>query len=601
MRKIVSIVTDKKNLFALLMLFATVSAFARLGGSGGDGFSDSDSGDDGGMLVFIIELIYYLIFLPFPWNILSIGTVIFIGYLMARGKRQQSVLNKVSKLDDIQVSQSKITSQTQRFSNFNPQEFQQKVGFAFTEMQQAWSKKEIGKIRRFISDGVYQRLNAQIMMMDALSQSNIIEGLNIIETKIVNAYTENDYELIEMKIAAHVRDKFVSEKFPRLNQSFSETFVEYWTFIRKQSASGADLYFSNKCPSCHHELPQDLGEVAVCPACGTFCNLGDYDWVLSEITLAVDYALSGQHQQNKQKITERLGAWGDLATVPQMIEDKASNAFLQIRIAAAMNDAKRVRRFSDDHFFNQFERTGGEGFLFNRLYLSSVSLVNLFEQDEFYFAVCQIMSHEQTAVIQNNKLKMQSGMMNTEYYLVLKREIEGAVNQQSVFSHKCVNCGGSVEDSLDLECPFCGQLLNNAKLDWLVYDLLSAESYRNIRARFGESLLSERQERSMETQRMRPRDYSINNLIVILACDGDLSDKEKQSLRQIARSFGYNVKRIEALWENNQVSRMAIMIPQDEKMREKSWRQIKSALDKNAWLGVKEAGFLDEVKKAYGC
>jgi len=52
----------------------------------------------------------------------------------------------------------------------------------------------------------------------------------------------------------------------------------------------------------------------------------------------------------------------------QLMEDKASNAITQILIAEALNDPKRIRRFSSDEFYNQFEPK--EKLVFHRFYLN---------------------------------------------------------------------------------------------------------------------------------------------------------------------------------------------------------------------------------------
>lgn len=563
--------------FTFICVHFSFLAIARLGGAGGDGFSGGDGDSDFEAILLILEIIFYLFLLPFPYNVISIISFLILIFWGARKKRQSTVLNQVFKIEEDAKSDTVINSELAHFHRFNRDEFIPKVEHAFKSLQSAWSQKNIASVRRFISDGVYQRLNVQITMMNQLDQTNFIDALTILQTKIVNAYREGDYDVIEVKISASIKDRFVSKKYPSLNQNFEESFSEFWTFIRKKDAQSKDLYFDQKCPSCLDVLPDDLGEVSVCPSCGTFSNLGDYDWILSEITLASDYGISSAFEGIKNRLADKILALGDRTTIPQIIEDKASNAFLQLKAAEAFRDEKRVRRFCDSSYFDRIDYSGKAPFVFNRLYLSSVSMVNLFIDEEFYTAIIYVHSHEQKVEILNDKLQQGIGIVAHENYLVLKRNKTADANKGSVYSHRCTACGGSVEDSLDLECSFCGQILNDTKRDWIVFDLLTKSEYQSNRSNYGEPMLSKRKEDKMESHGLTARDYAINNIIVLLACDGKLNDQEKNYLKNVAGSMGYNQKKIAALWETNQLSHMAIMIPEDKAMQMKSLKLMEKA------------------------
>ena len=594
--------THYKRFFLLLILMnITLMASARLGGSGGDGFSDSGGGDGGDLeaIIFIIEIILYIFLLPFPYNVIFFGLLILLVFYAARKRKQSSVLNAIQKNENGVQKESVIDRQLNQFIAFDKTSFLSKVEFAFKELQNAWCKKNISPVRRYISDGVYQRLNVQIMMMNELTQTNYIDHLNILEVKLANAYTESGYDILDVKISATIKDRFVSEKFSTLNQSFNETFSEFWTFIRKHDAKGGDLYFSQQCPSCKENLPADLGEVSVCPACGTFSNLGEYDWILSEITLASDYAMATAQSGIKNKLISRLSKLGDQTSVPQVIEDKASNAFLQIRIAEAMQDEKRVRRFCDDEFYSKLNFSSAEKFVFNRLYLSSVSMVNFYINEDFYYSVVQLNSHEQRVKVSGNKIESNTGLMAYENYLILKRSKNNEFGKGSVFSHRCSNCSGTIEDSLDLECSYCGSILNNPEKDWIVTDLLTKSEYNSRKYAYGEAIIPKRKEEKLEGHGLTARDYAINNIVVLLACDGDLNDQEKEYAKQTAGSMGYNKKKIAALWENNQVSHMAIMVPEDPKMKRKTLQLMHKAAAADGQVSEREQEFLNEIEKRF--
>ena len=81
--------------------------------------------------------------------------------------------------------------------------------------------------------------------------------------------------------------------------------LEYWSFI-KNGCKEKDLYHTNNCPNCGGDLPADGGETAKCPYCSTITYLGDYDWILSEITQSDDYFNSMLSLKNKGKFAIKI-------------------------------------------------------------------------------------------------------------------------------------------------------------------------------------------------------------------------------------------------------------------------------------------------------
>ena len=153
------------------LLFISVDAIARAGGGGGgNGGSGSHGGHGGGD--GIGTLIYFIIFsLPFPLNIIVIAGIIFLAYLFNRNQKQSSVYNNLVSIDKKYNTEEAIDQLVSEIPNFNQTEFYQKATTAFFKIQDAWQKQNLSAVRQFISDGIYQRFEAQFIMMRALEQS----------------------------------------------------------------------------------------------------------------------------------------------------------------------------------------------------------------------------------------------------------------------------------------------------------------------------------------------------------------------------------------------------------------------------------------------
>jgi len=258
-------------LVVLIVSLYTIDGYARAGGAGG---SSGGSGGGGGGIIGL--LIYIIFMIPFPWNFVVIGLIVLLGWYANKKSKQQTVLNQLP-IADMVDRQKAIERYMQGNPTFNVETFKAKVKQAFLQIQEAWMLKDMGKVRKYISDGMYQRLNIQFKMMNILDQKNIIENLlvkNIVIDKIEN---DGHFDIIHVAVRASIVDKFVSGKYPMFNSGGAEEFVEYWSFIRRKGIAESDLYNTQNCPKCGAELPKNAGDVSQCAYCKTITNLGDYD------------------------------------------------------------------------------------------------------------------------------------------------------------------------------------------------------------------------------------------------------------------------------------------------------------------------------------
>ena len=123
-----------------------------------------------------------------------------------------------------------------------------KVQSSFIEIQNAWQKKDLTIVRKWISDGVYQRYTAQFQMMNKLSQVNKLSNIRINGIKLAKTGVDGKYQTADVAISFTMDDEFISEKYPSFNQKFrGESAMEYWTFIKRNDAQqNKNLYNNNK-------------------------------------------------------------------------------------------------------------------------------------------------------------------------------------------------------------------------------------------------------------------------------------------------------------------------------------------------------------------
>lgn len=579
-----------------LVTLYSLTAFARVGGSGGH--SGSGGGEGIGDLIGI--LIYIFMLIPFPWNIVTIVILIILAWWGSKKQKQQSVLNQLPS-DNISEKQKIISDYVQKNPNFKPEAFKAKVKQAFTEIQEAWMQKDMKKVRKYISDGMYQRLNIQFKMMNILEQTNTIENLVVKNIIIDKIESDGAFDIMHVAIHASIVDKFVSKKYPSLNSGGSEEFVEYWSFIKKKSAKESDLFGSQNCPNCGAQLPENAGDVSQCPYCKTITNLGDYDWILSEITQADDYI--GNYSKATKgsafayKINELCKSNPDFSI--QNIEDKASNGYLQILTAQALNQPTIMRRFVSDELYEKLSNNNSGDVVYNRIYLNDVTLIGASQSNQKNILSVAIKSTYQRVSLKDGKLNLLDPVLVTKTETVLmSRDINALESKGSLYAHVCPVCAGPVGDTTDIKCQYCGSELNSTKTEWIITNVLASSDYKNYfqenKADFIASVDIDKLDSLFDV-----RDYAFNNVLVIMGADGNFEQAEREMAEKIAKKFGYNLDKIQPMFDMAKNKSLTIRMPDHPKKQQKIFKLMEKAASCDGNISSEEKAVLLNVKQQY--
>ncbi|HET6990648.1 MAG TPA: Tim44-like domain-containing protein, partial [Bacteroidia bacterium] len=443
---------NRKWGISLLLIMVTMQLLASAGGGGGGGGSSDHGGG-------IFAIVYYILALiPFPWNFVTLGAIIVLYYLTRKKVKTFSGLNKIASFDSVDQQAATIPMDfIQRNPGFNEAQFYAKVNTAFMEIQNAWMKQDLSGVRKWISDGVWQRFNTQFITMQALGQKNTMSDIKIQKTIIADVQRDGNYDIIDVGIHFTMMDNFVTDKFKELSTEGYLENVEYWTFIRKTGVAEKDMFHSQNCPSCGAPLPKNMGEVGKCESCGVITTLGDYDWVLSEITQAADYVNDNKKLDKNGKLTQRIreAMQRDNDFSVQFMEDKASNGYMQIMSALVTKKPERMRRFVDNAVFENLSAQikNDPPFVFNRLYLNNVTLMDYFQDKGKDNMVLAFKRTAQRVDISTGKLRLiDSSMFTSNEIMIMSRDIGAGMPKGSLYAHSCPTCGGPVADTVDTKC-----------------------------------------------------------------------------------------------------------------------------------------------------
>jgi len=586
-------------LLTLTLLLFSGFAQAVAGGAGG-GDSGGGGGGDGG---FILEIIFWIIFsLPFPYNIIALVILAFLAHRATKNFRSASGLNRIPSVPAASEKTFVLpASFITRNPGFAPISLLSKANTAFTAIQQAWSNQDMSPARRWISDGIWQRFNTQFAMMRQLGQTNIVSNVRIRKSYIASIEEDGQFDIAHVGIYYTADDDFVSAKYPQLDRRGPLEILEYWSFVRKAGVAEKDLYHSNQCPSCGAELPTDMGEVARCASCQTVCTLGDYDWVLSEITQADDFVNTNTRLTKSGNFTQRirgaLAADGDFSI--QSIEDKASNAYMQIMTAQVTRQPEKMRRFVSDQAFETLAQRHAQQapFVFNRLYLNSVAAIDHYRadgKDNLVVALKRTAQRVSVSVSEARLTLLDQGMYASNEIMILSRDTGASKAHASLYAHACPACGAPVGDTLDLKCAYCGELLNSTSREWIVTALLTAEEYKALADGKKSAMAT-----GVKTTQLDPlyaaRDYVFNNALMMLGIDGELSPDELAFAQRLARHMGYDAKKLTGMFEIAKNRTLALRLPEDRKTAIKVRRLMEKAARADQNISATEQALLDEV------
>ncbi|HWY38437.1 MAG TPA: TIM44-like domain-containing protein, partial [Bacteroidia bacterium] len=374
--------------------------------------------------------------------------------------------------DDDDDSDSSSASEVKGGSFPNPEGLDNaKIKSSFMGIQDAWQNKDLKKVRKWISDGVYQRFNGQFAMMNKLSQVNKLTNIKVDGIRIARTGTDNGYKTADVAIKFTMDDEFISEKYPSFNQKFrGETATEYWTFIKKEDAlAGKNLYDSNNCPNCGASFDTSLGEISRCGSCGTLTNNASYDWVLSEITQEDDYSASDMFSRAEE--LHELTKNDKLFSV-QRIEDVASNVFMQVMQVLSGEPEKKLSRFATNETSAGIlqERAKGEGYIFDRLYLNDVELANFYTDETKLHLVFTLKATYQRVHAGEKLTLLDRDMVSKYYSMTLSKNLRSlqTAGKETVYSYECPGCGAPYTDTTDEKCSYCGALILDFDHNWIL-------------------------------------------------------------------------------------------------------------------------------------
>ena len=550
----------KKWLFAapLLALSAT-QAIARMGG--GENFSSGDfsssgsnggNGGDGDIVGIIIDILWWLIVHEPKIGIPLTLFVVISVYLMNKQHNGDAPTRKAIKRADAMrqspvsaaAVDGRVSALKAKDPQFEPAQFLARARREFLELQEAWFKRDLEPVRRYLSDATFQRLTTQLHLIDELGERDAIADPEVSDVQIIRIEQNDSFDTAQIRITARMHDDKApatasdGEARTLARRKSPEQFTEVWSFVRKpgaQTKPGIDVS-QGKCPSCG--APFAGGAANTCEFCGAIVNSGTYDWVLAEITQGAQYQPNAKAPEGYAQLRQ-----SDPGLTTEALEDRASLLFWKWVEAQTSGDSGRLAKVASPAFFDKtkagIEQINAQK---NRKYFieCSVGAVNTLQfrrADGRDLAAVEIRWSARIAIAPPNSHPSAPSQPERDVML-LERRSGAQTGVSGMSTSRCPSCAAPLSDNGQATCEFCGTALATGEADWVLRDFGSWEWWR-----------------AQGASRVSPADQEVpdrderERLVYLMAtmanADGVVDNKERAMLRMASERWSVPWENIE--------------------------------------------------------
>jgi hypothetical protein len=432
---------------------------------------------------------------------------------------------------------------------FTESAFLERVQSLFRATQEAWSTGELLPVRRFLSDATWLRFRVQLALMRAQGVRNVTADVEVMDLGLVGFEQNRWFETLHVAIQARARDADVPVNWSEAKaqaaaaQASPQAFTEVWSLVRKpgvrSSADGA--LAAGICPNCG--APLEGGAASTCAYCKAVVNSGAYDWVLAEITQAIEVTRSAP-VRGLEELRLR-----DPGLSLEVLEDRASLVFWRWVEAQSTGQPERLARLAQA---GPIERIGADiqrltGQRMRRVFLECAVgdvRVRAFEDSPNgrTLAHVEIRWSARTGVGPLGHAPPSLPMLPQRWMFTLTRARDATSRtEQGMSTDRCAQCGGPLDDGLAANCPWCQTLLAGDLRDWTLAEACPIDAWEG-RAKSAEGAASPSAPLLPDFEE---RERLLYTMAAMAMADGHVDARERRLLLQCAERWGLPTSHVE--------------------------------------------------------
>ena len=465
--------------------FSAGRAFARAGGgghySGGGHFSTGGHGSGGGgggdgLAYLIYYDIQFLIRYPaeaVPLNI--IGAIILVSmYKQSNETYVHRTIVRGAEAQDYLSQARNFAALKARDPAFDPDVFVSRASSAFLVVQQAWSDQDLSAARPFVTDAVMERFSLQVAMQLDERMRNKMELVTVREARVLQVESDARFDTLHVYFRASAVDTDVSLDDGRVlsGSGAPEEFEEIWSFLRRPSAKTLSKpgLMEGFCPNCGAALK--IADAAQCPACKSWVNSGEYDWVLAEITQACEW--SAREPGLDIQGYGALAAKDPDLDVP-FLEDRASAAFWRWQYAHWKRDPSVMRSLAEDGLVEAVaaDVRGDKATFFRNAAVGGADVLAIETGGPFDRA--HVLVKWSADVYQGPREGRPESLGNSvrQHVFMLERKAGVATDRAAGLSSlRCPQCGAPPTRRDAAACEYCRAPFNDGSRSWVAASIV---------------------------------------------------------------------------------------------------------------------------------
>lgn len=560
----------------LVDLTGSWDLLGQAGGGGNFGGSSNGGGGSGGGGSGGGELIYLLIRFTIHYPHIGIPLIMVIVTVMYYAKKAEGdyritrTIRRGHKLQEQSLKQHSIETIQARDPDFDQTVFLQRAANAFVTTQHAWSEQNLQMCRAFISDGVHERFDLYIAMQRAENIRNRLQDVRVTSHEIVAVTSDTHFDTIHVRMTASAISYNEGLKSGRRVSGNSDrvpiSFTEIWSFSRRpgvRTNPNASL-LDGSCPNCGG--PVEIVDRAACPQCDSIVNSGKYDWVLAEITQDEEWVVPPARHQ--------MSGWEQLSAKDpglnfQHIEDRGSVIFWRSLMAVYFDDIRYAAPVlaKDHHTIPKLWNLGMTRF-WKTPAVGAVEVIHCEpagsgEPFDRIHVLVRWSATRAEGERRNPRLLDQQRIYS--HTLILKRRSTAKSSSDQAFSSfSCQGCGAPIDVGKADVCEFCQASLTDGSTDWVLegvqpFNAMAAYSRETSR---DDTLNAAGGVERFENDRFLNEPELLAALAKMVASDGELDDKEKEYITDLAKRRGVPMDRLKQIFSAAIADDQPIQLPE---------------------------------------
>lgn len=452
------------------------------GGGGGGGFSGGGGGGGGGDGAGM--LVYFFIRLVFEYPLVGVPLLVVVIVVLAKGskagwgKHQERTIARTQLARRGRASRSAAELLRASDPDFDEARFLARVEVAFDKAQRSWCAQDLGPLRPFVSDGVFERFSLQLEEQREDGWRQGMEELSAGPLSIALVDPGKHFDSITVRIPFRARidrrglesgEAIAGSRLPR------EHFVECWTFVRRRGAKtlAGNGLIEGQCPNCG--APLSMNQSARCASCECLARSGQYDWVLTEITQ--------ESVWQPESEAEVLGLAAYIAerdpgmSVP-LLEDRASVAFWRRCAADRADRVDPLLRVCTPELAERYAAELAAAPERPRAYVGdcavgSVRTLGVLAGEERDRAVVEIVWDGRRARVgeRGKRVLDEHRLLHRTLFVFARKAGERTSLDEAFTTACCRTCGAPDLGGTDPVCPYCEAPRTGGPSAWLLDDL----------------------------------------------------------------------------------------------------------------------------------